>query len=292
MQVGFIGVTTPSTPKFLLDRYAARFRFTDISDAVNTWVRVLQDRGCTRSSCSRTPAGRRRTSRRAGLRRRDRRRGARDEPRRGRGDRRHSHSRLDIRVPNPGGAGDKLIVEALSYGVAFDQVDLTIDRSTDDVVAKPGDVPPHRTTWPPIRRMAALVERYRQRVARVATKVVGETDRHSRAPAASSAGSRRMPSATTRARTRRSWTRCAARRHRRGADHLRRRRGGVRLRTTRSCACGSAAASSARSPPVGSTPGRATSTRHALHRRGERDAPAPRPAGRARGRGNFFISQV
>ena len=50
----------------------------------------------------------------------------------------HSHSRLDIRVPNAGGAGDKLIVEALSYGVAFDLVDLTIDRRTGDVVAKAG----------------------------------------------------------------------------------------------------------------------------------------------------------
>ena len=45
MRVGFIGVTTPSTPRFLLDRHAERFRFTDISEAVNRWVPVLQDRG-------------------------------------------------------------------------------------------------------------------------------------------------------------------------------------------------------------------------------------------------------
>ena len=87
----------------------------------------------------------------------------------------HSHSRLDIRVPNAGGAGDKLIVEALSYGIAFDLVDLTIDRRTGDVVAKSGEVPatPHDIAGDP--RMAALVERYRQRVAPLAMKVVGDT---------------------------------------------------------------------------------------------------------------------
>ena len=43
--VGFIGVTTESTPTFLLRRHAERFRFTDISDAVNRWVPVLRRRG-------------------------------------------------------------------------------------------------------------------------------------------------------------------------------------------------------------------------------------------------------
>ena len=45
VRVGFIGVTTPSTPRFLLDRHAARFRFTDISDAVNRSVPLLRERG-------------------------------------------------------------------------------------------------------------------------------------------------------------------------------------------------------------------------------------------------------
>ena len=45
VRVGFIGVTTRSTPTFLLERHAARFRFTDISDAVNRWVPELRRRG-------------------------------------------------------------------------------------------------------------------------------------------------------------------------------------------------------------------------------------------------------
>jgi 2',3'-cyclic-nucleotide 2'-phosphodiesterase (5'-nucleotidase family) len=62
VKVGFIGVTTPSTPRFLLDRHAARFRFTDISDAVNRWVPVLRDEG-VRAIVVLAHAGRHRTSR-------------------------------------------------------------------------------------------------------------------------------------------------------------------------------------------------------------------------------------
>ena len=45
VRVGFIGVTTPSTPRWVLPRFADRFRFLDISDTVNRWVRELQRRG-------------------------------------------------------------------------------------------------------------------------------------------------------------------------------------------------------------------------------------------------------
>jgi 5'-nucleotidase len=88
----------------------------------------------------------------------------------------HSHSRLDIRVPNVDGSGDKLIVEALSYGIAYDLVDLTIDRRTGEVVAKTGRVPgtPHDVAADP--EVAALVEGYRTRIAPLATKVLGTSD--------------------------------------------------------------------------------------------------------------------
>ena len=45
MRVGFIGVTTPSTPRFLLARHSAPFEFGDISEAVNRWVPELRRRG-------------------------------------------------------------------------------------------------------------------------------------------------------------------------------------------------------------------------------------------------------
>jgi 5'-nucleotidase len=176
VRVGFIGVTTPSTPKFLLGRYAARFRFTDISNAVNRWVRVLQARGVHTIVVLAHAGGPTQDESSAP----DFVGEIVDEARQMSSDvdvviAGHSHSRLDIRVPNADGTGDKLIVEALSYGVAYDRVDLTIDRRTDDVVEKTGDVPETPHDLPGDTDMSALVESYRVRVAPVATKVVGET---------------------------------------------------------------------------------------------------------------------
>ena len=126
VRVGFIGVTTPSTPTFLLDRHAARFRFTDISDAVNRWVSELRSRGVETIVVLAHAGGPTQDESDAP----DFVGEIVDEAREmssavdvviaG-----HSHSRLDIRVPNADGSGDKLIVEALSYGIAYDLVDLT-----------------------------------------------------------------------------------------------------------------------------------------------------------------------
>ena len=174
-RIGFIGVTTTSTPTFVLPRYANRFRFTDISDAVNRWVPELQRRdvdaivvlaheGAPTQSGDDTP-------RATGT--------IVDEAREmsdavdvviaG-----HSHSRLDLRLPNASGRGDKLIVEALSYGVAYDRVDLTIDRALGRVVSKRAAIP--ETTHAGVAadaRVSELVERYRRRVAPLADHVLG-----------------------------------------------------------------------------------------------------------------------
>lgn len=175
VRVGFIGVTTPSTPKFLLGRYAARFRFSDISGAVNRWVPDLRRRGVeaivvlahagaptqdesdapdfigeiideTREMSSAVDvviAG-------------------------------HSHSHLDLRVPNRDGSGDKLVIEALSYGVAYDLVDIAVDARSGEVVAKAGHVAAtgHEGV-PGDAGVAALVESYRARLAPVAERVLG-----------------------------------------------------------------------------------------------------------------------
>jgi 5'-nucleotidase len=177
VRVGFIGVTTPSTPKFLLDRYSARFRFTDISDAVNRWVPVLRDRGVQAIVVLAHAGGPTQDESNAP----DFVGEIVDETRQmssavdvviaG-----HSHSRLDIRVPNVDGSGDKLIVEALSYGVAYDLVDLTIDTRTGDVVVKTGRIPATRHDVAGDGELAGLVDHYRSRVAPLATKVLDHTD--------------------------------------------------------------------------------------------------------------------
>jgi len=177
VRVGFIGVTTPSTPKFLLDRYSARFRFTDISDAVNRWVPVLRDRGVRAIVVLAHAGGPTQDESSAP----DFVGEIVDEAREMSSEvdaviAGHSHSRLDIRVPNADGSGDKLIVEALSYGIAYDLVDLTIDRRTGDVVAKTGRIPatPHDVAGD--GELAALVDGYRRRVAPLATKVLDHAD--------------------------------------------------------------------------------------------------------------------
>lgn len=60
----------------------------------------------------------------------------------------HTHSKLNVRVPNRDGEGDKLVVQADSYGRAFDRVLLTVDRGSGEVVAKSAEI----ETVPPTRR--------------------------------------------------------------------------------------------------------------------------------------------
>lgn len=175
VRIGFIGVTTPSTPKFLLDRYSARFRFTDISEAVNRWVPVLERMG-VRAIVVLAHAGgpSQDESDAPGFTGEIVDEARQMSPEVDAVIAGHSHSRLDIRVSNPDGSGDKLIVEALSYGIAYDLVDLTIDRRTGDVVAKNGRVPPTLHDVPADAGVARLVESYRARVAPVATEVLAQ----------------------------------------------------------------------------------------------------------------------
>jgi 5'-nucleotidase len=177
VRVGFIGVTTQSTPHFLLPRYAERFRFTDISDAVNRWVPVLRDQGVEAIVVLAHAGAPGQTDDEASEQTGE----IVDEAREmsdavdvvvaG-----HSHTKLDLRLPNASGHGDKLIIQALSYGVAFDRVDLTVDRRSGDVIEKSGTVAPtpHADT-PPEPEVEALVDRYAQRVAPLAKRIVGET---------------------------------------------------------------------------------------------------------------------
>jgi 5'-nucleotidase len=178
VRVGFIGVTTPSTPKFLLDRHAARFRWTDISESVNRWVPALRRQGVEAIVVLAHAGGPTQDESDAP----DFVGEIVDETRQmssavdvviaG-----HSHSRLDLRVPNADGSGDKLVVEALSYGVAYDLVDLTIDARSGDVVTKTGRIP--ETGHDGVHAddgVAALVEGYRTRLAPVADRVLGHSE--------------------------------------------------------------------------------------------------------------------
>ena len=165
VKVGFIGVTTTDTPYFLLSEYARQFRWTDLSDAVNRYVPELQHQGVQAIVVLAHAGAFQEGDNAAGE--------VVDEARQmdpavdvvvaG-----HTHSRLNLDV------GGKLVVEALSYGVAFDRVKITVDRATDDVVQKSAVIAPTpHAGIKPDPELLSLVESYRKRVAPLANRVVG-----------------------------------------------------------------------------------------------------------------------
>ena len=178
VKVGFIGITTRSTARWVLPRYADRFRFLDLSASVNRWVPRLQRQGVEAivvlahaGAPEQEGDGRRAT-------------GEIVEESREMSDAvdvvvaGHSHSKLDLRVPNRSGRGSKLVVEAGSYGAAFDRVDLTVDRRTGEVLRSSGSiVETSHSAVAPDPDMAALVASYASRAAPVAERILGSAGR-------------------------------------------------------------------------------------------------------------------
>jgi 5'-nucleotidase len=173
VKVGFIGVVTPTTPIYLLPSHAHEYRFLDISDTVNRWVPVLRRRGVEAivvlAHSGATQDGPKASGEVIGEARQMS--DAVDVVVAG-----HTHSPLNVRVPNRDGRGDKLVVQSWSYGVAYERVRLTIDRKSGDVVSKRARL--QRTENEGVRadpRVAALVARYRRLVAPVARRVVARS---------------------------------------------------------------------------------------------------------------------
>jgi len=168
VKVGFIGVTTTDTPYFLLSEYARQFNWTDLSEAVNRYVPDLQRQGVQAIVVLAHAGAFQQGADAAGEVVNEARQmsDAVDVVVAG-----HTHSRLDLEVDG------KLVVQALSYGVAFDRVNITIDRGTGEVVSKSAVVMPTRHEGiTPDPDLLALVDRYRKRVAPLADRVVGYTD--------------------------------------------------------------------------------------------------------------------
>jgi 5'-nucleotidase len=168
VKVGFIGVTTKDTPYFLLSEFARQYRWTDLSDAVNRYVPELRSRGVEAIVVLAHAGALQEGAGAAGE--------VVDEARQmhdavdvvvaG-----HTHSRLNLDVDG------KLVVEALSYGVAFDRVKIGVDRASGDVVSKSALVVPTRHAGiRPDPDLARLVDSYRARVAPLANRVVGHAD--------------------------------------------------------------------------------------------------------------------
>ncbi len=169
VRVGFIGVTTEDTPNIVVPDAMEPFQITDISETVNRQARRLQDQG-VKAIVVLAHAG-----------------GLYKSPTEATGEiinetaemnkfvdvvvAGHSHSFLNNRV------NGKLIIEAFSFGTAFDQVNMKVDRRTGEVIESSGEV---ITTYndaasgvAPDPETAALVDRYDRQITTIENRVVG-----------------------------------------------------------------------------------------------------------------------
>jgi 5'-nucleotidase len=172
VKLGFIGVTTNTAPRYLLPRYARRFRFLDMSDSVNRWVPELRRRGVEAivvlaHSGAFQAGGEGGKAEGEVIDETRQMSGAVDAVVAG-----HTHSYLNTRVDG------KLVVQSYAYGTAYDRMKLTIDRHGGDVVASSADVPRTRHEGvTPDRAVAAVVRRYARRVRPLADRVLATADR-------------------------------------------------------------------------------------------------------------------
>ncbi len=174
VRIGFIGVTTTTTPDYVLSQHAGRFSFPDISDAVNRQAAELRQHG-VEAIVVLAHSGARHVNGDSGPARGEimdeaaQMTGAVDVVIAG-----HTHSHLNARVRNPDDGGDKLVIEAKSFGVSYDRVRMRVDRGTGDVLSKTGDTP---ATWgdevTPDARIDSLVSGLARTIAPLANRVVG-----------------------------------------------------------------------------------------------------------------------
>ncbi|TNE58171.1 MAG: bifunctional metallophosphatase/5'-nucleotidase [Alphaproteobacteria bacterium] len=89
----------------------------------------------------------------------------------------HAHAYTNVLVPNNNGK-EILLVQAYSYGTAFDDIDITIDRASGDIVAKSATIV---TTWAdkgpglsPDIQVAQFVAAKNKEVEPLVTRVVGQ----------------------------------------------------------------------------------------------------------------------
>jgi 5'-nucleotidase len=163
--VGVIGVTTTETPSIVVPDAVAPFTFLDLSDSVNAAVGALHRRGVHTivvlahaggfQDPGKDPAGE-----------------ILDETRQMDPDvdlvvAGHTHSLLNTKVNNA------LVVQAFRYGTAFEQVKLTVNRRTRDVIASSAEV---ITTYDEgveaAPDLAALVQTFKDRIAPVAQRLI------------------------------------------------------------------------------------------------------------------------
>ena len=182
IDVGFIGVTTEDTPNIVVPDAISPFRVTDISESVDRYVAQLKAKKVETIVVLAHSGGFYDSARKASgevLSETAEMNDDVDVVVAG-----HSHSKLNdcvddqtgqTRSAEPAGcAEDKLVIEAFSAGTAFDTVNMKVDRRTKDVISSTGSVvTTYQDGVAPDARTAALVKDYKDRIAPVSNRVVG-----------------------------------------------------------------------------------------------------------------------
>jgi 5'-nucleotidase len=186
VKVGFIGVTTDDTPNIVTPDEVAPFRFLDLSDSVNKYVRALRQQGVetivvlAHEGGVQTPLPPATPTSATGeiLTETAQMSDNVDVVIAG-----HSHSKLDncvddadgtVRDAATGGCGkDKLVVEAFSAGTAYDYVQMNVNRRTEDVAGTSAEVvTTYQDEVTPDERTAAIVAEYKAEISPISERVV------------------------------------------------------------------------------------------------------------------------
>jgi 5'-nucleotidase len=165
VKIGFIGVTTRASARWLMPQYARRLQFADISDTVDRYASELETRG-VRAIVVLAHAGGVQESDEAGsgeiFHETRQMTDAVDAVVSG-----HTHTLINVRV------GHKRVTQAVAFGTAFGEIDMSIDRRTGDVLETGADIV---HAWDdrvePDPRVAKMVERYRARLGDLATRPI------------------------------------------------------------------------------------------------------------------------
>jgi 5'-nucleotidase len=166
VKIGFIGVTTPETEQIVVPDAVAPFDFLDISDTVDRYTAELQEQGVeTIVVLAHSGAGQTGSNKATGEIITETRQMNDEVDVVVAG---HSHSRLNAKIDG------KLVVQAYSYGTAFADVDLVINRDTGDIVKSSAEIVRTCTDGiEPDPELAALVAEYQTAIEPIAGRVVG-----------------------------------------------------------------------------------------------------------------------
>ncbi|NNU92758.1 bifunctional metallophosphatase/5'-nucleotidase [Geobacillus sp. NFOSA3] len=165
--IGFIGVTLSDTPSIVIPSGVAGVAFTDEAEAINEAVKQLKRRGVRAIVVlAHNPGVSNKDGSNASGEIVDIAKTVDDEVDvifAG-----HNHAYLNAEVDG------KLLVQSYSYGTAFSDVDLTIDRRTKDVVAKKAEiVTTYQDSIKPDPKITKFIDKYEAKVSPIINQVIG-----------------------------------------------------------------------------------------------------------------------